>query len=240
MNSRKLSVFVAACVMMVAAVAANAQQVIKQVNASSAAEVMKRMPTNAVYVYDDFTPGTVYFKDGTRARANLNYCFLLDEMHFRGNDGKVEALANAENVTLVKIGDDAYFYAGKLSFVQMVVYDDDVRLCYKRHTSLATDTDAIGAYGTHSETSSASRVQSNFYRPGITDLNNIRDLKYTVKDEYVLLAGGKMITIRSAKAYEKAFPKLKKDIKEYVSRNKFDAKNPDDVVALMEYCISKK
>ena len=111
---------------------------------------------------------------------------------------------------------------------------------YKRHTNLATDTDAIGAYGTHSETSSATRVQSNFYRPGITDLNNIRDLKYTVVDEYVLCTGNKIIPIRSAKAFEKAFPKLKKDIKEYVNTNKFNAKSPDDVVALMEYCISKK
>lgn len=217
-----------------------AQNVIEEVNSTSAADIMKRMPTNAVYVYDDFRPGVVYFKDGTRASANLNYCFLLDEMHFRGKDGKVEALANSEKVSLVKIGDDAYFYAGKSSFVQMVIYDDDVRLCYKRHTKLATDEGNYGAYGTATETVSASKVQRIAYVPGIKDLDNLRDLKYTVEDDYVLLSKGKIITIRSAKAFEKAFPKLKNKIREYTDSNKFDAKSPDDVVAMMEFCVRNK
>lgn len=217
-----------------------AQNVVEKVNTTSAADVLKRMPTNAAYVYDDFQPGVVYFKDGSRASATLNYCFLLDEMHFKNKNDEVEALAGPENVALVKIGDDAFFYGGKASFVQMVVYDDDVRLCYRRHTVLENYDGHIGAYGTGTETVAASRVQSIAFNPSVVDLNKVRDLKFTVKDDYVLLVNGKLLPIRSGKVFEKAFPKLKKEIKQYLADNKFNSKDPDDVVALMEYCIKHK
>ena len=55
-----------------------------------------------------------------------------------------------------------------------------------------------------------------------------------------MLVDGNPIVIRSAKAFEKAFPKLKKKIKEYLSTNKVNFKKGDDIVALMEFCISNK
>ena len=218
-----------------------AQGVLKEVNTSSAKEIMNRMPANAAYVYPEFRQGVAYLRNGEVSRAWFNYSPMLDEMHYKlSGDGEVQALSNGADVGFIKIGNDAFYYAGKMSFAQLVVYDDDAVLCYRRHTRISQDDGNFGAYGTSTETVSASRIQSVAFTPGIKDLDNYRDLKYEVENDYIMLVDGKPIVIRSAKAFEKAFPKLKKKIKEYLSTNKVNFKKGDDIVALMEFCISNK
>ncbi|MGM9803814.1 MAG: hypothetical protein ACI308_06500 [Muribaculaceae bacterium] len=214
--------------------------VVREVNISSAKEIISRMPANAVYVYDEFRPGVAYLKNGGVSRALFNYCMIMDEMHYRTDDGEVQAISNGADVGVIRIGTDAYYFSGKLSFAQLVVYDDDAILCYRRHTKVNQYDGNYGAYGTATETVSANRVQSIAFTPGIKDLDNMRDLKYEVEGEYVLLIDCKPISIHSAKAFEKAFPKLKKKIKEYTSTHKVNYKNGDDLVALMEFCITNK
>ena len=218
----------------------NAQSVVKEVNTSSANDILNRMPANAAYVYPEFRQGVAYLKNGEVSRASFNYCMLMDEMHYRVSGGEVQALSNGADIGFIKIGSDAFYYAGKMSFAQLVIYDDDAVLCYRRHTRISQDDGNFGAYVTSTETVSASRIQSVAFTPGIKDLDNYRDLKYEVENDYIMLVDGKPIVIRSAKAFEKAFPKLKKKIKEYLSTNKVNFKKGDDIVALMEFCISNK
>ncbi|MGN0213183.1 MAG: hypothetical protein ACI4AH_00040 [Muribaculaceae bacterium] len=221
--------------------AVNAQGVIKQVDTSSATDILNRIPANATYVYPEFREGVAYLRNGDVSRAWFNYCMLLDEMHYRlSAEGEVQALSNGADVGFIKIGNDAFYYVGKMSFAQLVVYDDDAVLCYRRHTRIAQDDGDYGAYGTATETVSAMRVQSVAFKPSLKDLDNYRDLKYDVENEYILMVDGKPIVIRSAKAFEKAFPKLKKQIKDYMSANKVNFKRGDDIVALMEFCITNK
>lgn len=218
----------------------NAQSVVKEVNTSSANDILNRMPANAAYVYPEFRQGVAYLKNGEVSRASFNYCMLMDEMHYRVSGGEVQALSNGADIGFIKIGSDAFYYAGKMSFAQLVIYDDDAILCCRRHTKISQDDGNFGAFGTSTETVSASRIQSVAFNPGIKDLDNLRDLRYEVADDYILLVNGKPIDIRSAKAFEKAFPKLKKQIKEYLSVNKVNFKKGSDIVALMEFCISNK
>ena len=240
MNTGLLKCLLIGIAWLVCSQVGNAQSVVKEVNTSSANDILNRMPANAAYVYPEFRQGVAYLKNGEVSRASFNYCMLMDEMHYRVSGGEVQALSNGADIGFIKIGSDAFYYAGKMSFAQLVVYDDDAVLCYRRHTRISQDDGNFGAYGTSTETVSASRIQSVAFTPGIKDLDNYRDLKYEVENDYIMLVDGKPIVIRSAKAFEKAFPKLKKKIKEYLSTNKVNFKKGDDIVALMEFCISNK
>ena len=240
MNTGLLKCLLIGIAWLVCSQVGNAQSVVKEVNTSSANDILNRMPANAADVYPEFRQGVAYLKNGEVSRASFNYCMLMDEMHYRVSGGEVQALSNGADIGFIKIGSDAFYYAGKMSFAQLVVYDDDAVLCYRRHTRISQDDGNFGAYGTSTETVSASRIQSVAFTPGIKDLDNYRDLKYEVENDYIMLVDGKPIVIRSAKAFEKAFPKLKKKIKEYLSTNKVNFKKGDDIVALMEFCISNK
>ena len=240
MNTGLLKCLLIGMAWLVCSPVGNAQSVVKEVNTSSANDILNRMPANAAYVYPEFRQGVAYLKNGEVSRASFNYCMLMDEMHYRVSGGEVQALSNGADVGFIKIGDDAFYHAGKMSFAQLVVYDDQAILCCRRHTKISQDDGNFGAYGTSTETVSAARIQSVAFTPSIKDLNNLRDLKYEVVDDYILLVDGKPIAIRSAKAFEKAFPKQKKQIKEYVSANKVNFKKGADIVALMDYCISNK
>ncbi len=223
----------------VAAFSVKAQDnVLKEVNTTSVDSLVKRLPSSALYEYADFKSGVAYFKDGTKSAALFNYSVLYDEMHYKETNGEVTALGNGQDIGMIKIGGDTYMFVGNKAFAKMIMYNSNVMLCLKRHTRISADEGNYGAYGTSTETVSASKVQRNMYNPSVKDLNEYRDLKFDVEDEYILVVDGKKTVVRSKKAFEKAFPKLKKEIKEYLAQNKIDFDKGEDILKLMQVCVS--
>ncbi len=223
----------------VSAMSVSAQEnVLKEVNTTAVDSLIKRLPSNALYEYADFQSGVAYFKDGTKSSAKFNYSVLYDEMHYKEMNGEITALGNGQDIGMIKIGADTYVFVGNKAFAKMIMYNSNVMLCLKRHTRITADEGNYGAYGTSTETVSASKVQRNMYNPSVKDLNEYRDLKYEVEDEYILIVDGKKNTVRSKKAFEKAFPRLKKQIKEYLSENKLDFDKGEDILKMMQVCVS--
>ena len=230
---KKISLLLAALIVSAAAMAQD--NVLKEVNTTSVDDLISRLPGNALYAYNDFMIGIAYFKDGRCSKADFNYSVLYEEMHYKGADNEILAVSNGEEIGMIKIGDDTYVHTERKAFAKMLLYceTNEVMLCQQRRTHILKEDARFGAYGTSTETVAASLVQRTEFNP-----NAYRDLKYDVEDHYLFIIKDKVVTIRSKKAFEKAFPKLKNQIKEYLAENRVNFNKPDDIIRLTRVCMS--
>ena len=65
--------------------------------------------TNWPYLYENFTPGVIYFDGNTKSEAELNIHLWGNVLHYVGQDGKIFQ-SKDKNVIRVEIGDDAYIF----------------------------------------------------------------------------------------------------------------------------------
>lgn len=233
---KKITLLIVAMALAASAVAQD--NVLHEVNTTSPYDLLTRLPSNALYTYNDFVTGIAYFKDGQLSKADFNYSVLYEEMHYKDAKGEIVAVSNGEEIGQIRIGDDSYVFIGRKAFAKMLYYVGDVKLCLQRHTRILQEDGNYGAYGTSTETVAASLVQRTEFNPSVRDLNAYRDLKFEVDDHYLFVIDDKVITIRSKKAFEKAFPKLKSQIKQYLAENPVNFSKGEDIMRLMQVCMS--
>ena len=122
-----------------------AQKIIraKNVNLNDPESVKLDIPQGAVYIFDEFTDGTVYFKNGTTSSAKLNYNTLFEEMQFITDKDEILTVANPDDINLVKIGDDFFYRLRRCEFAKLLL-NENIMLLTKRKTE-CTDYSKIGA-----------------------------------------------------------------------------------------------
>ena len=185
---------------------------------------------NAVYIFPEFSDGIIYFKNGTANKSKFNYNTLHGEMQFLDNE-KVLSLANPQSVNYVIINKKVFYYMSGTHFAELLLDNDNIKLCVKRSTKLA-DIQAKGAYGTTNVTSSIwAVVPTQQYDIGI-----LRDLVYKIEDEFYLENNRKFTKINNGKSFIKAFPQFKNEINRFVESNKTNFKNEKDLIKLTNYC----
>src|SRR3954462_8017796 len=87
------------------------------------------LPTNVKFHYDKFTEGSVFFRDGKRSNASLNYNLLTEEMQFVAPTGDTLAVANEATLKYIVIGNDTFFY--DKTYVQLISGNATAKLAKK-------------------------------------------------------------------------------------------------------------
>lgn len=213
-----------------------AQKIIKakDVNLNDPESIQKNLPLNAVYTFEQFTDGKVYFKDGTITSAKMNYNTLIEEMQFMNDKNEIMSVANPSETLLVKIGDKLFHQYKERQFAE-VLLNADIMLCVKRKTQCVDIDHKVGAYGQSSATSSISQVNSAQMRDAHYKLAIRRDLTLKILDEFFVKKGNKMLKITSKNTIIKAFPEYKKEINEYFAKKDVDLKSEQDLLKLITY-----
>lgn len=75
--------------------------------------IIEVIPKKELYIYPGFQQGVVYFKDGARSSAMLNYHLVFQEMHFIDAKGDTLSLLNPAEISSISIGKDQFYYEGK-------------------------------------------------------------------------------------------------------------------------------
>src|SRR4051812_23954483 len=68
------------------------------------------LPAYVKFHYPRFTQGSVFFRDGTRSDALLDYNLLTEEMQFIAPKGDTLAVTNESTIKYIAIGSDTFFY----------------------------------------------------------------------------------------------------------------------------------
>ena len=125
-----------------------------------------------IFYYPQFTIGKVFFKDGTRAAAKMNYTRLVDQMLFIDNKGDTLALANEKTIKFIAIDQDTFYFDE--GYMRLIADNGVVKLAEKQIWVIAD----VRKIGTHNRSTST---------VAITSLGNYNDESGRAKS-YDLLA----------------------------------------------------
>ena len=202
------------------------------VTVKAGSNVMDVLTIADVFHYPQFTYGKVFFKDRIVAEVKINYNRLLDEMHFIGPTGDTLALANEETVKFIAIGEDSFFY--DQGYVRNILGGRVVKLAVKQVWKVVGN-NKRGAYNSASGVSAISSKSSYYNGTGLYKINVSEDVvlskveRYYFGDQYnhFVLAGKKNLLM--------LFPKEQRRIGMFLTENKIDFNNRDDLEKTVQF-----
>lgn len=204
----------------------SAQEVLENKNINSANN------ENVRFRFQEFKQGTVYFKDGSKSAARLNYHLLVQQMQFIDPKGDTLALDNESTIKHIEIGDHLFYYHNK-DFLELVEDLSTVKLLARKHVRVA-DRQKIGAYGQPSSTSSIDSYRSVYANDRAYQLSINEKVVLTGDIAFFILTNTGAIHAANKSNLIKAFPQHRSDIEKYVSQNPVNFKNGKDVTKLLQ------
>ena len=220
---------------------------VKDVDLNDPQSIQTDVPRGAVYTFDEFTDGRVFFKNGASSSAKLNYNTLIEEMQFITDKDEVLTVANPDQVLYIKIGDKYFYHLRGNEFTELLV-NANVLLCVKRKTEVSRQK-KDGAYGQSSATAAVDdvkRFSDNFMVLGGTIMKNyeFEDVRSNVTlralDEFYVKKGDKMSKITNKSTIIKAFPEYKNEINEYFEQTNVNLKNEQDLIKLVTHLSEQR
>jgi len=176
---------------------------------------------SSLYLFPQFTDGTVKLKDFKILKGKLNYNFYLDQMQFLGPNNTIMTLAEPEKVDSVDIGDHK-FINFKNTFIE-TISKGPVYLYLRTHVGRTTR--KIGAYGTTGIDSGISTVSSftayTSDKQGTTEINSLKSNEKTVQHTdliFYILNSGEIKKISNQKDLIKCFSSNKDLIQQELER----------------------
>jgi hypothetical protein len=194
------------------------------------------IPRDEIYLYPDFTPGMVYFKNKSASTGLLNYNFLFAEIQFINAVKDTLSLADEKTISHIVINKDTFYYDdGYLKFLRNC---GEFKLAQKQFLNIAKK-EKIGAMGmrTSASVDTYTRVMDSYRHNGLIAqevLTFARDDFYYFGNKYNHF---KRLTKKNLLA---TYPSRSKEIKDYFKENSFREITEENLVALMESLNSAK
>lgn len=189
-----------------------------------------------IFYYPQFTTGKVFFRDGRKAMAMMNFTRLYDQMLFINPKGDTLAVADEKTIKFIIVGQDTFYYDE--GYVRIIVDYGDVKLAEKQIWVVA-DTRKIG---THNKSTST---------VAITPLSNYTDDGTARAKSYDLLINEDMVIRKETQYYfgDKnnhfvragkkklllLFPKEQLSLENYLKENKVNFDKKDDLKNLAQF-----
>ncbi|NJK95547.1 MAG: hypothetical protein HC905_12175 [Bacteroidales bacterium] len=193
----------------------------------------KQINYESQYLLPQFKPGHVIYKDLQTGDGNMNYNFLLNEMQFIDNSGKVLAIANPEIISLITIDSLTFIYTPKGYF--QVLKTGKVQWLLKIEGKILVKGKS-GAYGQISGTAAISTLRNIGGPAGRRfELSETTEVQVT-KEHYYWLAEDNKLVHLTHKNIQKMYPKHKEKIVAFITDNKLNINKGEDIKTLMKYC----
>ena len=188
-----------------------------------------------IFYYPQFVSGKVFFKDGSKAVAKMNYNRLSDQMLFVGPKGDTLELADEQSIKFIAIDKDTIYYDE--GYVRVIADYGVVKLAEKQIWVVAD----VRKVGTHNSAKSSVAITSlgsysdEGARAKSYDLvinENIiikKETQYYFGDAYnrFARAGKKRLIL--------LLPKDELSIETYLKENKINFDKKEDLVRIVQF-----
>ena len=186
-----------------------------------------------IYYFPQFTKGQVFFRDGTKATAKLNYTRLFDQMLFIDTKGDTLAVANEKTIKFIAVDRDTFYYDE--GYIRIIANNDVVKLAEKQVWVVAD----IQKKGTHNTNSTPGVTSVRTFREGNDVTRNVLTLNEEVvlRKETHYFFGDKFndFARASKKGLMQIFPKEQRRIEIYLKENKVDFNKKNDIEKLYQF-----
>lgn len=169
------------------------------------------------FVFSDFEPAEVHYKNKEIKRNKLNYNKITGEMIFVGSDGKNKALFPIDQIDTIYIH-DRIFIPWEKEFFEVLLAEKHYKL-YVTHRCRVSITGQSTGYGS-SSTSATHNLSSINGNGEVYQLDLPNNYKVDPYYTFYLDMDGNMTKFRKIKELNNLFPKQKDVIKQYIKEHK--------------------
>ena len=195
--------------------------------------LLEVVPKNEMYEYPVFQNGVVYFRNGVRSVARLNYNFINEEILFVSPENDTLTILNPNEVKSVSIGSDQFFYATN-RFVKLDTVIGDIKIGVAGFF-VVVGKRKVGAYG--STTDGGTDSYGSFVTPANVKLDLVPNIVTTIARRNALFVGNKFnqfITVTKKNIFS-LYPEKEAELVKYLNNMKVDFTSRQDLVQLIEY-----
>jgi hypothetical protein len=208
-------------------------QKIKYYTIQPGENILETIPKADVYEYSQFEKGFVYFRSGAKSTSQMNYNFIYEEFFFIDKKGDTLTLNNPEEVKMLTIGNDIFYFTGK-RFVKSDTTIGETKLAVA--TFFATVSKRkIGAYGT--TTDAVTDYYSAYVMPNESKLDLIPQVVTTIGRQQSLFIGNKFnqFQLVTKQNIFSLYAEKEKDLKKYLKDNKVNFSSRQHMINLVVY-----
>lgn len=194
------------------------------------------------YLYENFTPGTIYFEGNQKSTADLNIHLWGNVLHYVKPDGKIYQ-TDERKVVRVEIGSDAYLFSDHKLVRLIATEGTNLLVKLTRGDFDAMRSSGGGAYGS-SLNSSATRDLSSlgFDLGGLNNpelglmLQEKREGRtIPLVEQYFFIVGGQQIEA-TKKAVEKQVGNAREaELSKFLKDNKIKWKREDSLQKVLKF-----
>ena len=194
------------------------------------------------YLYENFTPGTIYFEGNEKSSSNLNIHLWGNVLHYVKADGRIYQSSD-QKVMRVEIGNDAYIFSDH-KLVRIVAHEGTNLLA----ELVSGDFDAMrssggGAYGSSLNSSASRDLSSLGFDLGGMDHPELGLMLQEKQDgrtiplitRYYFIIGGQQIEA-TKKGVEKFVGDDRADaLKQFLKDNKVKWKKEESLIQVLQF-----
>lgn len=187
-----------------------------------------------IYLFPDFTQGTVLMKNRAKTTALLNYDATNRKMMFKqGNDLMI--LTNAASVDTIYIGERRFIPIRNHFFLECIPCRHGT--VYVNWLLESKYQGQKGAYGQVSHAIKAENINTSYWTNNSYEKESPDIYEQENNNEYWLYMNGKFVNCKSKKTLKKLFPGHQTEIEEYIKEKKVDFSKTLSVISLLDYCM---
>jgi len=198
-------------------------------------KIMDVLTSTDIFYYSQFTNGKVFFRDGTKGAAKMNYSRLFDQMLYIDPKGDTLALADEKTIKFITVDLDTFYFDE--GYVRLVAGNNVVKLAEKQIWVMAdirkigthnksTTTFAVESFSTYTNGSDAAKSKELILNE---DIVLRKETQYYFGDEYnhFVRAGKKRLLL--------LFPKEQQGIENYLKENNVNFDKKEDLEKLAQF-----
>lgn len=189
---------------------------------------------SAIYLFDDFTDGTVVLKNRSVVKTKFNLDIFHDKFLYMDGDQVME-MTDFSNVSTVLIGDRTFIPQGKALY-EVIELDPENNLLVKWHRK-KNPMGKKGAYDQIAHASSTQSLDPDYYSPSVTKEAARDEMRTISENRYGMLSNGKLHTFTDKRSFLKLFPDRKEELEAFINEQHLLFTNADDVITLVKYAI---
>lgn len=194
------------------------------------------IPSSDFYEYSQFERGFVHFKSGARSQSRLNYNLLYEELFFVNMQGDTLTLVNPEEVKVVTINKDSFYFAGN-RFVKIDTLVGDTKIATAAFFSSIGER-KVGAYGT--TTDAVTNYYNSYVMPSVAKLDLVPQVITTFVRSKAMFIGNRFNKFEpvTKETLMNFYSSKSGKLRAYLKDNKVNYTDRSNVVALIAYMNS--
>lgn len=185
------------------------------------------------YRFSEFQKGRVFFRNGNSTGGILNYNIVQDHVEFINGKGDTLSLANPEEVERIVIGDAKFNY--NKGYYEVISEYPSLKLALRQEVG-ETNREKIGAYGQRTNTAAITNLSTTQVNNQNINLNSDELIVLSRKVTFFLIDKNDKVRFFNKKNLVQLFPSHKRNIVDFLEKNKIDFNNEADLKKLLSFC----